>query len=109
MCGACGILGGGREWVDRVDDSAAGGRDGGLTRIAERQRRIALANMLLRASGIRIIEINGSLIVRGPTGRHDIVDSLMHVWNAADRLTDQRIDVLDMKFMRTLGNNRVHE
>jgi hypothetical protein len=109
MCGACGILSGGREWVDRIDDPAASGRDGGLTRIAERQRRITLANMLLRGSGIRIIEINGSLMLRGPTGRHEIVDSLMHVWRAADRLTDRRIDVLDMNFMRSIGNARAHE
>ncbi len=104
MCGACGILSGGREWVDRIGDPVGSGCAGDLTRIAERQRRIGLANMLLRASGIRIIELNGSLMLRGPTGRHEIVDSLMHVWSAADRLTDQRIDVLDMNFMHSIGD-----
>ncbi len=89
--------------MDRTDDPAASDRAGGLTRIAERQRRIALANMLLRASGIRLIELNGSLMLRGPTGRHEIVDSLIHVWSATDRLTDQRIDVLDMNFMHSIG------
>ena len=59
--------------------------------------------MLLRASGIRLIELNGSLMLRGPTGRHEIVDSLIHVWSATDRLTDQRIDVLDMNFMHSIG------
>ena len=73
-----------------------------MTRIAQRQRRIALANMLLRSSGIHLIEVNGSLMLRGPTGRHEIVDTLGHVWSAADRLTDQRIDVLDADFMYSI-------
>jgi hypothetical protein len=109
MCGACGILSGGREWADRVDSPTGSRRAGERTRIAERQRRIALANMLLRDSGIRIIEANGSLMLRSPTGRHEIVDSLMHVWSAADRLTDKRIDVLDLNFMHAIGDARTDE
>jgi hypothetical protein len=95
---------GGRDWIDRIGNPEGGGRAGELTRTAERQRRIALANTLLRASGIRIIEVNGSLMLRGPTGRHEIVDSLTHVWSAADRLTDSRIDVLDQDFMHSIGD-----
>jgi hypothetical protein len=109
MCGACGILSGGRDWVDRVGSPTGSGGDGDLTRIAERQRRIALANMLLRDSGIRIVDANGSLMLRSPTGRHEIVDSLMHVWSAADRLTDMRIDVLDLNFMHAIGDARTDE
>lgn len=98
MCGACGILAGGRDWIDRVGDPERPGRAQDVTRIAERQRRIALANLLLHPAGIHLVEANGTLILRGPTGRQEIVDSLGHIWSAADRLTSQRIDVLDAKF-----------
>ena len=97
-------MSGGRDWIDRPGRPEGSGRDGAPTRAAERQRRIALANMLLRASGIRLIEVNGSMMLRGPTGRHEIVDSLMHVWSAADRLTHSRIDVLDQDFMHSIGD-----
>ena len=102
MCGACGILAGGPEWIERIGNPERIGDAGDMTRIAQRQRRIALANMLLRSSGIHLIEVNGSLMLRGPTGRHEIVDTLRHVWSAADRLTDQRIDVLDADFMYSI-------
>ena len=95
MCGACGVLGGGPDWVDRVGNPEGVSHGPNLTRTAERQRRIALANLLLHEIKLHLTEINGTLVVRGPTGRQEIIDSLSHVWMAADRSATQRLDVLD--------------
>ena len=93
MCGACGVLGGGPEWLDRAGNPDGIGAAGALTRTAERQRRIALANLLL--APIRLGDLGNRLAVRGATGRTAIVDSLMHVWAAADRMQGRPVDPLD--------------
>ena len=46
MCGACGVLGGGPEWIDRAGNPDGVAAAPAVTRVAERQRRIALANLL---------------------------------------------------------------
>jgi hypothetical protein len=94
MCGACGILGGGPEWLDR-----SGGPDGLApaqreTRRAERQRRIRLVNAMLRPSGVILAEFGNKLVVRGATGRVAIVDDLAHVWRAADDIGRRPVDPL---------------
>jgi hypothetical protein len=102
MCGACGVLGGGRDWVDRGGDGQGIDYRGGLTRIAERQRRIALANLLLQSVNLTLLESNGALVLRGPTGRHEMVNSLSHVWTAADKLVGERLDILDGNLLAAL-------
>jgi len=104
MCGACGVLGGGPEWLDRGSHSDGIDAAGSLTRVAERQRRIALANLLLEDSRIRLSDLGNGLAVRGPTGRTAIVDSLMHVWAAADRMQRAPIDPLDEKLLQRLAD-----
>ena len=101
MCGACGILGGGPDWVERVGDPATPGASG-RTRLAERQRRIALVNRLLAAGGVRLNEQGSQLIVRSATGRAKLVTNLAHVWAAADLLGRKEVDPLDEAFLTTL-------
>jgi hypothetical protein len=101
MCGACGILGGGPDWVERVGDPDAPGT-AGRTRLAERQRRIVLVNRLLAASGMRLNEHGRQLILRSATGRAKLVTDLAHVWAAADLLGRKKVDPLDEAFLTTL-------
>ena len=94
MCGACGVLGGGPDWIDRVDNRDGIGHRAGLTRAAERQRRLHLLNLLLRASRAQVDDC-GALVLRGPTGRSEVVDSLAHVWTAVERIGLPAVAPLD--------------
>ena len=98
MCGACGMLGGGPDWMEPVGDGGSG-----RTRLAERQRSFALANRLLAETGVRLTEQVRQIVVRGATGRTRIVTDLVHVWAAADELGRRRFDPLDETFLASLG------
>ena len=54
MCGACGILGGGPDWLDRIGTPGGIGATSGETRLGERQRRIGLVNRMLAPTGGRL-------------------------------------------------------
>ena len=95
MCSACGIIGGGPEWLDRVDNPDGVPHRGGLTRAAERQRRIALGNLLLRQPGLGLRDLGRQMAIASPTGRTVMVDDLRHVWMEADRMAGGGIDPLD--------------
>jgi hypothetical protein len=101
MCGACGLLANGSDWLDRADDVQPGRSR--LTALAERQRRIALVNRLLEITGVRIREQGRQLVVRGPTGRTMIVTDLAHVWAAVDVLGGPLLDPLDETFLRRVS------
>lgn len=91
MCSACGILQGGVEWIDGV----TGDEEAPHKRLAERRRRMALINMLLEESGVRLTEHGRQLVVRGPTGSTRLVTELAHVWRSADELGRRMVDPLD--------------
>lgn len=101
MCGACGVLGGGPDWIDRVDNRDGIGHRAGLTRGAERQRRLHLVNLLLKANRSQVVDC-GALVLRGPTGRSEIVDSLAHVWTAVERIGQEAVDPLDERVLAML-------
>ena len=91
MCSACGLLRGGPEWIEGVTgDEIASDR-----RLGDRRRRIALINMMLEGSGVKLTEHGRQLIVRGPTGSTRLVTELAHVWRAADELGRRKVDPLD--------------
>ena len=75
-----------------------------LTRGAERQRRIALVNMMLRPYRLQLSDTGSSLALRGPTGRTELVETLAHVWTAADRVSSSVIDPLDDHLLEQLEN-----
>jgi hypothetical protein len=91
MCSACGILQGGSDWIDGVGDAAGPTRG----RLAERRRRIALVNVLLEGSGVRLSEHGRQLVVRSATGATKLVTDLAHVWRTADELGRRFVDPLD--------------
>ncbi|HET7716892.1 MAG TPA: hypothetical protein VFK86_14810 [Bauldia sp.] len=107
MCGACGILGGGPDWLDRVDNPAGVPHGSGLTLVAERQRRVALVNLLLETKALRLREFGRRMVVAAPTGGAEIVDDLRHVWMQADRMADGGVDPLDTRVIDRLAGGRV--
>jgi hypothetical protein len=107
VCGACGILGGGPEWLDRVDNPSGIPHQSGLTLAAERQRRVALVNLLLRQKALGLREFGRKMVIASPTGRSEIVDDLRHVWLQADRMTEGGIDPLDPALLDRLGGPRL--
>jgi hypothetical protein len=96
MCGACAVLSGGPDWIDRVGNPDGVGHSESLTRGAERQRRVMLVNLLLRPKRMRLFDLGNSLSLGGPTGGVEIVESLSHVWAAADRMSSSLVDPLDL-------------
>ena len=90
MCGACGILRGGSDWIDGFGDADVSMRD----RLAERRRRIALVNRLLDGTGVRLTEHGRQLIVRSATGSTRFVADLAHVWRCADEAGRLKADPL---------------
>jgi hypothetical protein len=99
MCSACGLLRGGAEWIEGVtDDEIASDRC-----LAERRRRMALINMMLEGSGVKLTEHGRQLIVRGPTGSTRLVTELAHVWRAADELGRRKVDPLDLSTFAKRG------
>jgi hypothetical protein len=95
VCGACGVIGGGPDWIDRVGNPEGVSYRSDLTRGAERQRRIAIVNLVLRQHRLTLSDLGAGLQLRGPTGRTELVESLAHIWMAADRLSPSMIDPLD--------------
>jgi len=99
MCAACGVLGGGPDWLDRP----AGEDQRGTPSGAERQRRIALVNLLLAGPRLRLRAFGPYMVLDSPTGRTEIVEDLRHVWLQADRMNAAHVDPLDPEFLEALG------
>ena len=92
MCSACGILQGGRDWIDGL-----GGEDvPSHIRLGERRRRLRLINMMLAGTGVTLGEHGRQMVVRGATGATRIVPDLAHVWRAADEVGRLPADPLAM-------------
>ncbi|MFO1350583.1 MAG: hypothetical protein U1F68_07870 [Gammaproteobacteria bacterium] len=95
MCGLCGVLGGGQHWADSAGKSATFGQAAAQTRMAERARRIALVNQVLRHYGLLLSDWGGhSYVLRNLTGQSKIVESLADLWNEAEKLAHRRCDPL---------------
>ena len=73
------------------------------TRRQERQQRIALATRILRHYGLRLADFEGrSYLLRGATGRQEVVPHLVGLWAAAERLAGRPCDPLDPALMAAL-------
>jgi hypothetical protein len=68
-----------------------GNPDADLTRTAEWERRIALANLLLHPAQIRLFDLANNLRVQRATGRVEIVAGLAQVSAAAERLSARQL------------------
>ncbi len=97
MCGACAVLNNAPDWVDRVGNPDGIGHGDGLTRGAERQRRVGFINLLLQPTRMKLFDLGNNLSLQSPTGRVEIVEGLAHIWAAADRLSSHPVDPLDLE------------
>lgn len=91
MCSACGILQGGLDWTEGVGAEDMAPHD----RLAERRRRLALVNLMLEGSGVRIGEHGRQLVLRSATGTTRLVTDLAHLWREADAIGRRPADPLD--------------
>lgn len=106
MCGACGVLSGGAEWLERSGNPDGIGADPKETRLAERYRRIRLVNRLLSVTGAILRDFNGKLVLKGPTGQTKLVDDLTHVWLAADTIGLRAVDPLSEDFLHSMEESK---
>ena len=97
MCALCGVLGASEHWADAHARPGAFTRNTGpLERRRERARRVTAANRVLGAFGMVLSDWQGSaFLLSTRTGKSEIVDSLAHLWVAAERLTGRPADPLD--------------
>ncbi|MDB5522979.1 MAG: hypothetical protein JWM58_742 [Rhizobium sp.] len=86
MCGACGVLQGGPEWLECAAIEGP--------RLAARQKRLRHVNRMLAATGTKVSESSGGMIVRSLTGATRVVDDLSHVWLAAAEIGRKTVDPL---------------
>ena len=93
MCGLCGMFESGRRWLD-----AAATLDPAHLR-RERLRRVALVREVLKSARIAVDDWQGaSFILRGPTGKTEIVDNLFDLWRKAEALGHRALDPLAQDF-----------
>ena len=106
MCGLCGVLGAENHWSEAAARPEALPRRAdapGATRRQERQRRIALANRILVHYGLKLADFEGqSYVLRGATGRQEVVPHLVGLWAAAERLAGRPCDPLDATLIAAL-------
>jgi hypothetical protein len=89
MCGLCGMFEGGRRWLD-----AAATLDPTDVR-RERRTRVAIVRAVLKPARIAVDDWQSArFILRGPTGKTEIVDNLFDLWHAAEALSGRRLDPL---------------
>jgi G3E family GTPase len=90
MCGLCGMFESGRRWLDAAAtlDSAKVHR--------ERLRRVAIVRQVLKPMHVAVDDWQGaSFVLRGPTGRSEIVDNLFDLWQTAETLGHRKLDPLN--------------
>jgi hypothetical protein len=97
MCALCGVLGGTEHWTDAVARPGVFTRNtDAASRRRERINRVAAANRVLKHYGMNLDDWQGSLFVLSTaTGKTEIVDNLVHLWIAAERLLGRPSDPLD--------------
>lgn len=96
MCGLCGVLGGDDHWTSAVARPGVYARGvGTVDRRRERAHRVRTANLILRHYGLALSDWQGaSYLLSSSTGKTEIVDSLAHLWPAAERLAGRPCDPL---------------
>jgi hypothetical protein len=97
MCALCGVLGGSEHWADAHARPGAFTRNTGpLERRRERARRVTHANRVLGHFGLSLSDWQGTaFLLSTRTGKTELVDSLAHLWTAAEALVGRPLDPLD--------------
>ena len=108
MCALCGVLGVEHHWSATPTGAAAGtaSADPALRR-ADRRHRIAAVNAVLAPARLSVAEWRGTAyLLRSPTGRTTVVDSLADLWPAAEAMTARSLDPLDPALLDALEGGR---
>ena len=97
MCALCGVLGGAEHWTTAVARPGVFTRNTDpASRRRERMKQVAATNRVLKHYGATIADWQGSAFVLSTaTGKTEIVDNLVHLWIAAERLLGRPCDPLD--------------
>ena len=106
MCALCGTLGGAEHWTEaaarpgvftRAADSAARRRD--------RARRVQVLNRVLAHYAMAASDWQGTALrLETATGKCEMVETLAHLWPAAERLCGRDCDPLDEALLARLGD-----
>ena len=101
MCALCGVLGVEDHWSDAVARPGVFSRNADpQARRRERAHRIRLANEALKAYRLNLSDWQGrAYLLSTATGKTEVVDSLAHLWPAAERLSGRLYDPLDSDFV----------
>jgi hypothetical protein len=106
MCALCGVLGGKGHWSDSASAPAAfAGRTEPQTRLAERQARTRLLNVVLKHYGVAVRDWSGNAyLLTSRTGRTAIVETIGEIWSATERLGGHTCDPLDDGYLAGLAS-----
>lgn len=104
MCGLCGVLGGDDHWTSAAARPGVYVRGASaVDRRRERVHRVRIANLLLRQYGLKLSDWQGaSYLLVNKTGKTEIVESLAHLWPAAERLSGRACDPLAPELVAAL-------
>jgi hypothetical protein len=97
MCALCGVLGGPPHWTEPAAGAAPAARR------RERAARVASANRVLAQFAMRLDDWQGSAyMLSTATGKCELVETLGHLWAAAERLSGRPCDPLDPALLARL-------
>ena len=103
MCALCGVLGSG-DWTDEAARPGIFTRNvDSLQRRRERINRVACAQRVLGFYGLTLSDWQASSFVLSTlTGKSCLVDTLTHLWPAAEKLAGRPCDPLDPALVERL-------
>jgi len=100
MCSLCGALGNESDWTDGAATAFAGAQ---ATRRAQRLERVRAVNVVLAQFGLILADWQGAKYqLSSRTGRTEIIDNLVQVWQAAERILGRACDPLDPSLVARL-------
>ena len=104
MCALCGVIGGNPHWTDGSPRPGAYSRMSTTPeRRRERQNRVAIANQVLQAFGMKLSDWQGAaFLLSTATGKSEVVDDLSHIWIVAERLSGRACDPLALPTIERL-------
>jgi hypothetical protein len=97
MCGLCGVLGNEGDWTDLPAMLFSGARP---THRAQRLQRVRVVNVVLAQFGLDLADWQGATYqLSSRTGRSEVVDNFVQVWQAAERILGRACDPLDLSLL----------
>lgn len=106
MCSLCGVLTGRRHWSERRASPEVFFETRDATVGRERQETVQLVNRILAPHRLRLSGWSGDgYVLRGATGRSEMVANLSQIWPAAERLSRRGCDPLDEDYLQALADS----